>query len=305
VPEVANGVPQMPMHGASFTTTFDDASAPPARSIQYFEQIGHRGLWADGWKITTYHQAGQPFDDDEWGLFHLDTDFSECTDLATEHPEKLRELIDAWWVEAGQHGVLPLDDRTIEIFGATARPGTVHAGPEYTYHPPIAHVPADACPPLGGRSWTVTAVVDVPDSKVEGVLYARGAHNVGHTFFVQDGELQFDYNALGNHSRVRVPLDVGSGRHELVARFDRDGTGGVLTLAVDGADLGSVDIPAVVRILGSTGMDIGRDGLSPVVGDYDGPFAFTGAIDRVTVHIRSRAEAADIAATARAELAKE
>jgi arylsulfatase len=304
-PGHANGVEQMPMHGASMTATFDDDSAPAPRTIQYFEQMGHRGLWADGWKITTYHESGQPFDDDEWGLYHLDVDFSECHDLAGEHPDKLRELIDAWWVEAGQHGVLPLDDRTIELFGASPRPGTVHARKEYTYYPPIAHIPADAAPPLGARSWTITAAVEVPDGKVEGVLYARGGHNVGHTFFVQDGRLHFDYNALGTHHRATAPLELGAGRHELVARFDRNDAGGTLTLGLDGDDLTSVDIPRIVRILGSTGLDVGRNALSPVVDDYEPPFAFTGTIDRITFLIRSRADAAEVAATARAELAKE
>src|SRR5437763_2141255 len=74
VPDQWNGVAQMPMHGASIRSTFVEADAPAPRSVQYFEQMGHRGLWADGWKATTYHQAGQPFDDDEWGLFNLDED---------------------------------------------------------------------------------------------------------------------------------------------------------------------------------------------------------------------------------------
>ena len=58
-----------------------------------FAFLLHRGIWADGWKATTYHEAGQPFESDQWGLFHLDEDFSECHDLAAEHPEKLQELI--------------------------------------------------------------------------------------------------------------------------------------------------------------------------------------------------------------------
>jgi arylsulfatase len=299
-----HGVPQLPMHGAPANATFDDPDAPSPRAAQYFEQMGHRGMWADGWKATTYHEAGQPFDDDEWALFHLDEDFSECHDLAAEHPEKLRELIDRWWVEAGAHGVLPLDDRSIELFGAPPRPGSVHARTEYVYHPPVTHVPADAAPPLGGRNWSVTAEVDVP-ADVEGVLYARGAHNVGHAFFVLDGALQFDYNALGTHHRVATPLDLAPGRHELAARFDRDGQGGTLTLAVDGEDRAHVEIPRLVRMLGSTGLDVGRDALSPVVDDYPAPFPFTGTIDRITFRILGRRTAADVAATARAELAKE
>ena len=304
-PATHHGVSQIAIHGGPITATFDDPAAPPPRSVQYFEQMGHRGLWSDGWKITTYHEQGHPFDDDEWGLYDLDTDFSECHDLAAEHPDKLRDLIDAWWVEAGAYGVMPLDDRTIELFGGSPRPGTVHARSDYVYYPPIAHIPADACPPLGGRSWNVTAEVHVRDSGAEGVLYARGGHNVGHSFFVQHGALHFDYNALGTHYRASAPVSLPPGPHAIAARFERAGPGGRLTLALDGDDLTTIEIPKIVRMLGSTGLDLGRDALSPVVDDYDAPFAFTGTIERITFQIRSRADAAEIAATARAELSKE
>ncbi|HXQ19247.1 MAG TPA: arylsulfatase [Acidimicrobiales bacterium] len=305
LPAQFNGVPQLPLHGAPLTATFSDPAAPAPRPVQYFEQMGHRGLWADGWKITTYHEAGAPYSDDEWALYHLDEDFSECHDLSERHPDKLRELIDLWWVEAGQHGVLPLDDRSIELFAATPRPGTPHDREAYVYHPPIAHIPADAAPPFGGRSWLVTAEVDVEAGGAEGVLYARGSHNVGHSFFVKDGALQFDYNALGTHHRVAAPLALGPGQHVLAARFTRLGAGGTLTLAADGSDLAAMDIPKIVRMLGSTGLDIGSDALSPVVDDYQGPFPFTGSIERITFLLQSAADAEDIAATARAEFAKE
>jgi arylsulfatase len=305
LPETHNGVPQIPLHGASIAATFTDADASSSRPVQYFEQMGHRGLWADGWKITTYHEPGQPFDDDEWGLYHLDEDFSECHDLAATHPQKLRELIDLWWVEAGRHGVLPLDDRTIELFGGTARPHTVHARSGYVYYPPIRHIPADASPQLGGRAWTITANVEVTTEPAEGVLYARGSHNVGHSWFVKDGSVHFEYNALGTRHRASAPVALPAGLHELTARFERAGSGGVLTLGCDGVELTVLDLPKVIRMLGSTGMDIGRDALSPVADDYDPPFAFNGTINRVSFEIRSRRDSADVEATARTELARE
>jgi arylsulfatase len=253
------------------------------------------------------------FDDDEWGLFHLDEDFSECHDVAAAHPEKLAQLQQLWWAEAGANGVLPLDDRTIELFGAPPRPGSPHAvGGTYPYVPPMAHMPADTAPQRGGRNWTVTCrifvdeiTIDASQPAVEGVLYARGNHNIGHSFFVQDDELHFDYNALGTHFWARGPVALTPGRHELVARFDREGKGGVLTVAADGVEVGSVPIPKVVRMLGSTGLDIGRDALSPVVDAYEAPFPFTATIEQVTFHIRSRASASDVEAQARTELAKE
>jgi arylsulfatase len=304
VPTEWNGVEQLPVHGASIVPTFADPDAPPQRKVQYFEQMGHRGIWVDGWKATTYHEAGKPFEDDTWGLFHLDEDFSECHDLAAEHPEKLQQLVEQWWVEAGDKGVLPLDDRTIELFGGVPRPGTVHARSTYTYVPPLSHIPSDPSPPLGARAWTVTADVTVDDG-FEGVIYARGSHNVGHSFFVKDGELHFDYNALGTHTRVTAPLALGPGRHAITARFDREGKSGSITIGADGTDLASAQIPRIVRMLGSTGTDIGRDALSPVVSDYDAPFPFTGTIHSVTFDIRSKRDAADVAATAATELARE
>lgn len=305
LPPSFGGHEQMPLHGRSIRSTFTDPAAPAPRRVQYFEQMGHRGIWADGWKATTYHESGAPFENDQWGLFHLDADFSECHDLADQHPEKLRALIESWWIEAGQNGVLPLDDRTIELFGGTPRPGTVHARAGYTYVPPLSHIPSDASPALGGRAWTVTADVTVADGGAQGVLYARGSHNVGHSFFILDGVLHFDYNALGDHTRVSAPVSLSAGRHELVARFDREGKAGTMTVAADGIDLATVPVPRIVRMLGSTGTDIGRDALSPVVDDYEAPFPFTGTIHSVRFDIRSKRSESDIAATAATELARE
>jgi len=117
--------------------------------------------------------------------------------------------------------------------------------------------------------------------------------------------LTFDYNALGTHYRASAPVALAPGRHVITARFDRNGSAGRLTIGADGSDLGSVEIDAIIRMLGSTGLDIGRDALSPVVSDYEPPFPFEGRIERITFAVRSRADAAEIAATARAELSRE
>ncbi len=122
---------------------------------------------------------------------------------------------------------------------------------------------------------------------------------------MKDGQLHFDYNALGTHTRVTAPLALGAGRHAITARFDRDGKTGSITIGANGADLASAPIPRIVRMLGSTGTDIGRDALSPVVDDYEGPFPFTGTIHSVSFDIRSKRDTGDIAATAATELARE
>lgn len=305
MPAQRNGHDQIPLHGESFAYTWDAPDAKTRRSSQYFEMGGHRGIWRDGWKAVTYHQKGTPFDEDHWALYNLEEDFSECHDLSAELPEKVRELVDAWWAEAEANDVLPLDDRNIELFGGTQRPGTPHARDEYVYLPPISHIPADAAPAMGARNWTLTCDVRVPEGGCEGVLYARGSHNVGHAFFVKDGQLVFDYNALGRHYRASAPAQLAPGQHTLGARFEREDRRGTVTISLDGTDLGSAEIPTIIRMLGSTGVDIGCDRLSTVVDDYEGPFAFTGEIERVTVQVEGRRDRRDAAAAARAEAAKQ
>ena len=305
MPAEFHGEKQIPIHGESLVPGWGDARAHTRSSPQYFEQVGHRGLWKDGWKAVTYHLKGLAFDKDEWALYNLDEDFSECHDLAGEIPEKLHEMVETWWAEAETYGVLPLDDRTIELFGAPPRPGTPHNREEYVYYPPISHIPADAAPPMGGRSWSISCDVVVGDGGCEGVLYARGSHNVGHAFFIKDGKLQFDYNALGTHYRAAAKLELKAGAHEIEARFEREGRSGQLMMVVDGREVGRAEVGTIVRMLGSTGVDVGRNGLSPIVDDYEPPFPFTGELKRIVFRSKGRRSAADVEATARTEMGTE
>ena len=107
-PTVVAGVPQMPVHGTSLATALTDPNAATARTTQYFEMLGHRGIWHRGWKAVTRRGCGML---DDGGLYHLDEDFSECSDLAADEPKRLKEMVDLWWAEAERNGVLPLDDR--------------------------------------------------------------------------------------------------------------------------------------------------------------------------------------------------
>src|SRR3954452_14700121 len=188
----------MPITGTSMLSTFDHADAPTAKTVQYFEMMGHRAIWVNGWKAVTRHQAGTPFDDDQWELYHYEQDRSECNDLAAEMPDKLAELVAMWWDEAEEHGVLPLDDRTIELFGARFRDRSPHREDRhYTYRPPMAPMPAQVGASIGGRSWDLDATIDRPVG-AGGVIYATGTGNSGVSVFVQDDRLVFDYNCFGD-----------------------------------------------------------------------------------------------------------
>ncbi len=285
-PEVYRGVPQSPVTGTSLGYSLDQPDAPTRKAVQYFEMMGHRALWCDGWKVVTRHQPGTPFADDRFELYHVDVDRSECHDLAEAMPDKVAELVARWWEEAETHGVLPLDDRTIELFGVRFREHSPHRPDRtYVYRPPMTQMPAQAAASIGGRSWDLDADIDRPPG-AGGVIYASGTENSGLSLFVQDDRLVFDYNIFGDHHVVESTVPVPTGRCTLGVRFRRTGKqGGAATLVVDGAECGTVEVPFVMRILSSIGPSVGFDHGSPVSDRYEAPFAFTGALDRVEIRL--------------------
>src|SRR6202021_20588 len=105
-PATYKGLEQIPISGVSMRYTFDAPDEPTKKQAQYFEMMGHRAIYADGWKAVTRHQSGVPFEDDKWELYHLAEDRSECRDLAASMPDKVTELVDLWWRQAEEYGVL-------------------------------------------------------------------------------------------------------------------------------------------------------------------------------------------------------
>ncbi|MCP5028828.1 MAG: sulfatase-like hydrolase/transferase, partial [Actinomycetia bacterium] len=163
-PTVYQGRDQLPVTGHSFVPVIDAPETPATNRLQYFEQFGSRALVAeDGgtwWKAVAKHNQGDAFDDDRWELYDLSADYSECHDLAEANPQKLAELIDLWFSEAERHGVLPLDDRTLELFAARLDDRSPHpTHRRYHYRPPMSPIPAQAAPSAGGRTWDLTARV--------------------------------------------------------------------------------------------------------------------------------------------------
>ena len=304
-PDEFRGRAQLPVAGTSMAYTFDDPDAASTKSAQYFEMFGHRGIWSNGWKAVTWHRRGKSFDEDAWELYHLDEDFSETNDLAAEHPEKLAELIDLWWAEAERHGVLPLDDATSGIIFRERRAGTAHSGTSYRYLPPLSRMPSESAPAIGGRSWTMTATIDRSTANGtatnghgagagavgDGVLAAWGTANTGFTWFLRNGELVFDYNLFGTHHIARIPAPAppsGDGPGGLVTpsvSFDRNEGGALVTVNYDGSEQATVQVPFVLRMIGMSGFDIGRDAGSPVSDEYEGTFPFNGSYHQLDVEI--------------------
>ena len=303
-PEVVAGISQTPVHGISLTPTFEDPAATLDRGPQYFEMLGHRGIWKDGWKAVTHHESGKPFDDDRWELYHLPDDFSEYDDLAEREPAKLKELIDLWWTEAEKHGVLPLDDRAaFALFAASRRPGLPSARSRFVYHPPISHIVADACPPVA-RGWTTTIALNHPAAGGDGALVARGSLNSGFVIYVKNGRLTFDYNEFHAHTRLTAAEPLSPGDHEIILQVTRGGGGGDAVLTVDGETAAEGRIPRLLFMLSTLGMDLGRSA-TPVNDDYVAPFVYAGALKTVAFDIPGLAAMGEMMAQVRAEMTRQ
>jgi arylsulfatase A-like enzyme len=317
LPSEYRGYEQMPITGTSMRYTLADGEAPTRKQVQYFEMMGHRGIYSDGWKAVTRHTPGVPYDNDDWELYHVAADRSECVNLAAAEPGRLARLVELWWEQAREHGVLPLDDRSIELFGgrdlgqatqasrglagltgagskAAGRTGySPHpASKHYVYRPPMSPMPAQVGARINGRSWDLDATIDRP-AGAAGVLYATGNQNSGLSVFVQEDRLVFDYNCFGDHYVGESDIEVPVGESVVGVRFRRSADGsGHATLVINEAECGRVEIPFVMLIISSIGPSVGFDHGSPVSQRYASPFPFTGRLDRVDIQIGPFGDAA-------------
>jgi arylsulfatase A-like enzyme len=300
-PEVFNGVEQMPLHGASLAASFTDGGTAPTRSVQYFEMLGHRGIWQDGWKAVTRHVPGTSWDDDPWELYHLDEDFSETRNLAEAEPERLQKMIDLWWREGEKHGALPLDDRpAAQTFRAARRPGLPGGRDRFVYYPPISHIVADACP-SAARGWTMELGLEHPAGGGDGALVNRGTLNSGFALYVQDGKLQFDYNCFHDHTLVVAATPLSPGEHTVTLVVERlPERRAAVRLLVDAEQQAEGEIPRLLGMLSSTGMDFGRV-MAPVNKAYQPPFEYPGKIHTVIFELAARPSRQDQAEEAERE----
>jgi len=308
-PRELNGVQQKDIEGISFAFTFKDGQAPSRRRTQYFELACNRGLYHDGWMasapsfvpwIPTRPDDWNP-DKQVWELYKLDGDFSQAKDLAREHPDKLRELQDLWWAEASKYNVLPLDWRGTIRFNAEAmgRPSLTGGRTKATYYPGMIALPDAACLPMLNKSWTITAEVELPDDKGQGMVITQGGSEGGYGLYLRDGKPTFVYNFLGQERPTfTADAPLPKGKTTLVVEFAYDGggvgKGATVTLKANGKQVASGRLERTVPIQFSIGegLDIGMDNGSAVDWTYKMPFKFTGRIDQVTVEIHPEKAAA-------------
>jgi len=300
-PETIKGHVQSRLDGVSMRYSVDDPSAPSARKTQFYSMLGSRGIWHDGWKAVTTHptlSGWSDFNDDTWELYHTDADRAELHDLAAEHPEKVRELVNLWYAEAGANDAFPLDDRSpLEII-LTPRPQLASPRERYTYFPDTAEVPEAQAVNIRNRSFTIGALVDIPTPGAAGVLFAHGSRFGGHALYVKDNRLHYVNNFVGMmEQKIDGTQDVPTGQNLILsASFDKDGedpphvSTGILSLYHGDQKVaeGRIKTQPGQFMFAGEGLCVGRDSGEAVTSDYPNgsPHRFTGGtIKRVAVDV--------------------
>jgi len=284
MPETFRGVKQRPLSGVSMKYSFE-ADGPTQKKRQYYAMLGTRGMWMDGWKAAAIHApltSQGHFDKDEWELYHVEEDRSETINLAKEHPEKLKALIDAWFEEAEANNVLPLDDRSAAELLAIERPSTEPPRERYVYYPGTAPVPEGVAVNVRGRSYKIIADVEVTED-TEGVIFAHGSRFGGHALFIKDRKLHYVYNFLGIKPEQKfVSGELKPGKYSLGMEFIREGAGeygeslGKTTLYVNDEVAAQGDMKTQLGkfTLSGDGLCVGRDSGDAVSEDYTTPGEF-------------------------------
>jgi arylsulfatase A-like enzyme len=318
LPDVVKGYTQAPIEGVSFSHTFDDADAPTKKQTQFYSMLGTRAIWHKGWKAATAVPAAPEswgdFSQQRWELFDTETDPAECHDLAAQHPAKLQELIDLWWVEAGTYQALPLESRSAVDILTTPRPEMSRPRSRYIYYPGGADVPESQTPNIRNRSYTIAAEVVLETPEASGVLFAQGSRFGGHVLYLKDATLKYAYNFIGERLQtIEADGPLPTGHVVLSATFEREGTGmpttGKLSLHVRDKQVGEGTImtqPGKFG-LGGGGLVVGRSGPEVVTDDFAGvaPYGLVGAtITKVVIDV-SGEPFADLAREAAAIFARQ
>jgi arylsulfatase len=298
-PKVVNGITQEPIEGTSLAYTFTDAGAPERHKVQYFEMFGNRAIYKDGWFARTIHKMPwqikplNTLQEDVWDLYNTKEDFSLAKNLASQYPDKLKDLEDQFMKEAEKYHVLPIDDRSIERTDAkiAGRPTVMEGRTSLTLGEGMKGMGIDIFLSLRNTSYSITTDFEV-ESKGNGVIVCQGGRFGGFSLYLKDGRPEFTYNYLGMKSyTIASSQPLKPGKHIMVYDFKWDGgklgAGGSGSITVDGNKVaeGRIDItqPGIFSV--DDLADVGIDEGTPVA-DYGASSKFNGKLGKVTIDLK-------------------
>jgi arylsulfatase len=302
-PKSVSGTVQKPFEGVSLAYTLNDAHAKDRHITQYFEILGNRAIYHDGWLARTIHRAPweqrprATLDKDTWELYDTRKDFSLANDLAKKNPTKLKNMQALFLKEAVKYNVLPIDDRGVERFDAAiaGRPDLMGGRTSLTLYDGMTGTMENAFINVKNRSSTITAEVEIPQGGANGVILAQGGRFGGWSLYVTDGKPAYTYNWVGlQRYTVASESALSAGKATIKLDFAYDGggrgKGGKAMLFVNDRKVaeGRIDNTHANVFSGDEGADVGMDDDTPVTETYQAGVRsrFTGTIEKVTIEVK-------------------
>jgi arylsulfatase len=301
-PKSVNGIVQAPIEGVSMVYSFDKPDAKSTHKAQYFEIMGNRGIYQDGWFAGTIHRAPweqlprRKLQDDIWELYDTRNDFSLASDLATSNPSKLKELQSLFMKEASKYRVLPIDDRVLERMNAASagRPDVMGERTSLALSAGMVGMSENVFINIKNRSFSINSDVQIPEGGANGVIIAQAGRFGGWSLYLKEGKPTFVYNFLGlQEYKVSAPDAMAAGKASVRLNFDYDGggigKGGTATILVNGQKVASGRIERTQGMIFSADetAGVGLDDATPVTTDYkERDNAFTGKILKVAIDVK-------------------
>ena len=298
-PEFVNGIKQMPIHGTSMTYSFESASSPSTHKTQYFEILGNRAMYHEGWIASCFHGRlpwirlqGFEFDGPQevWELYNVAEDFSQAVDLAKSEPKKLKELQDLFERHAKEFGIYPLRDPGSPRNGDFAVPHSLDGFNKIKYTSAHTRMPESSVINLKNCSYRINAEIKITNKSDSGVIACQGGNMAGWSLYLDEHTKPvFHYNLFGHeHFSFKSDTPLKSGHQSIEVLFAYDGgfgAGGTVSLSVNGSEVSrgqiTKTVPLVFSMSGET-FDVGVDTGSPV-GPYRHNFECTAQIESVTL----------------------
>ena len=151
-----------------------------------------------------------------WELYNLNKDFTQGHDLAKASPEKLEQLEELWWAEAGRNNVLPLNfSPQATVQAVFQRPSLTRGRTHFVYRQGTVRIPEGTAPTVKNTSYTITAKLNVPDEGAEGVVITQGGRFAGWGLVVLDGKPVWAYKNTqqpGDGIRISGPEQADARR---------------------------------------------------------------------------------------------
>jgi arylsulfatase len=270
--------------------------------VQYFENNGSRGIYVDGWyactfgPLTPWLTVSPGLDtwdssQDVWELYNLTEDFSQMHNLADQEPQRLAAMKQKFLEVAEDNLVFPIGGGLWTRLHPEDRVTTPYT--RWNFDSTTVRMPEFTAPSLGRVNNLVTINAELGEN-ASGVLYALGGGSGGVTLYMDQGQINYEYNMMLIERYKAQTAKIPAGRHTIEVETTMQSAAPLspadVVIRVDGQEAARTTVGRTVpaAFTASETFDVGTDLGSPVSLDYEErrPFAFSGAIEQVEVKLQ-------------------